>query len=121
MDLNKDRFISEEEFKKAQEAEAAKIRAIVQTMMPAQPGAAPPGPASAAWWPAGPGAATLRSAARPAPGHALSASKSKAAGPQGPRLFRARPTALPRRYSTVTLLARLRGWSTSVPLATAMW
>jgi len=37
MDLNKDRFISEEEFKKAQEAEAAKIRAIVQTMMPAQP------------------------------------------------------------------------------------
>lgn len=25
------------------------------------------------------------------------------------------------RYSTVTLLARLRGWSTSVPLSTAMW
>src|SRR5262249_50201043 len=24
-------------------------------------------------------------------------------------------------YSTVTLLARLRGWSTSVPLATAAW
>ena len=37
MDLNKDHFISEEEFKKAQEAEAAKIRAIVQTLMPAQP------------------------------------------------------------------------------------
>ena len=28
-------------------------------------------------------------------------------------------SALP--YSTVTLLARLRGWSTSVPLATAAW
>jgi hypothetical protein len=25
------------------------------------------------------------------------------------------------RYSTVTLLAKLRGWSTSVPLATAAW
>ena len=25
------------------------------------------------------------------------------------------------RYSTVTDLARLRGWSTSVPRATAMW
>lgn len=24
-------------------------------------------------------------------------------------------------YSTVTLLAKLRGWSTSVPLATATW
>jgi hypothetical protein len=24
-------------------------------------------------------------------------------------------------YSTVTLLARLRGWSTSVPLSTAVW
>ena len=24
-------------------------------------------------------------------------------------------------YSTVTLLARLRGWSTSVPLITAVW
>lgn len=41
MDLNKDRFISEEEFKKAQEAEAAKIRAIVQTMVPAQQPAQP--------------------------------------------------------------------------------
>jgi hypothetical protein len=25
------------------------------------------------------------------------------------------------RYSTVTLFARLRGWSTSVPLMTAVW
>jgi hypothetical protein len=24
-------------------------------------------------------------------------------------------------YSTVTLFARLRGWSTSVPLSTAIW
>ena len=29
--------------------------------------------------------------------------------------------ALSRCYSTVTLLARLRGWSTSVPRWTAMW
>jgi hypothetical protein len=27
----------------------------------------------------------------------------------------------PIRYSTVTLLARLRGWSTSVPFKTATW
>jgi len=36
MDLNKDRFINQEEFKKAQDAEAAKLRATVQTLMPAQ-------------------------------------------------------------------------------------
>lgn len=38
MDLNKDHFINEEEFKKAQEAEAAKVRALIQTLQPpAQP------------------------------------------------------------------------------------
>jgi Ca2+-binding EF-hand superfamily protein len=37
IDLNKDRFLNEEEFKKSQEAEAVKLRAIVQTLMPAQP------------------------------------------------------------------------------------
>lgn len=55
MDLNNDRFLNEEEFKKAQEAEQAKVRALVQTLQPppqqqrpapapAQPrqGAAPP-------------------------------------------------------------------------------
>ena len=31
------------------------------------------------------------------------------------------PRARGRRYSTVTDLARLRGWSTSVPLSTATW
>jgi len=36
MDLNKDRFLNEEEFKKAQEAEQAKLKALVQTLMPAQ-------------------------------------------------------------------------------------
>jgi Ca2+-binding EF-hand superfamily protein len=36
MDLNKDHFLNEEEFKKAQEAEQAKLKAIVQTLMPAQ-------------------------------------------------------------------------------------
>lgn len=41
MDLNKDRFISEDEFKKAQEAEAAKMRALIQTLQPAQQPAQP--------------------------------------------------------------------------------
>lgn len=36
IDLNKDRFLNEEEFKKAQEAETAKVRALIQTLMPAQ-------------------------------------------------------------------------------------
>jgi Ca2+-binding EF-hand superfamily protein len=36
MDLNKDRFIGEDEFKKAQEAETAKVRALIQTLQPAQ-------------------------------------------------------------------------------------
>ena len=36
MDLNKDRFLNEEEFKKAQEAEQAKLKALVQTLMPPQ-------------------------------------------------------------------------------------
>jgi len=36
MDLNKDHFLNEEEFKKAQEVEQAKLKAIVQTLMPAQ-------------------------------------------------------------------------------------
>lgn len=41
MDLNKDRSISEDEFKKAQEAEAAKMRALIQTLQPAQQPAQP--------------------------------------------------------------------------------
>jgi Ca2+-binding EF-hand superfamily protein len=36
MDLNKDRFLNEEEFKKAQEAEQAKLKALVQAMLPPQ-------------------------------------------------------------------------------------
>jgi len=53
MDLNKDRFLNEEEFKKAAEAEQNKIRAIVQTLQPAQQPrpapaqARPPAPAPA--------------------------------------------------------------------------
>jgi len=55
MDLNKDHFLNEEEFKKSQEAEAAKLRAIVQTLMPAQPTqAAQPRPAPAQPRPAQP-------------------------------------------------------------------
>jgi Ca2+-binding EF-hand superfamily protein len=46
MDLNKDRFLNEEEFKKAQEAEAAKLRATLQTLMPAQQPARAPAPAA---------------------------------------------------------------------------
>jgi Ca2+-binding EF-hand superfamily protein len=52
MDLNKDRFLNEEEFKKAQEAESAKLRATIQTLMPAQ--AAQPRPAPAQPRPAQP-------------------------------------------------------------------
>ncbi len=44
IDVNKDRFLNEEEFKKAQEAEQAKLRALMQTMQPAQQ---PPRPAPA--------------------------------------------------------------------------
>jgi Ca2+-binding EF-hand superfamily protein len=47
MDLNKDRFLNEEEFKKAAEAEQHKVRAIVQTMMPAQQAQPRPAPAPA--------------------------------------------------------------------------
>jgi Ca2+-binding EF-hand superfamily protein len=45
MDLNKDRFINEEEFKKAGEAEQAKVRAMLQTMQPAQQPRPAPAPA----------------------------------------------------------------------------
>jgi Ca2+-binding EF-hand superfamily protein len=45
MDLNKDRFLNEEEFKKAQESEQAKLKALVQTMLPPQQ--QPPRPAPA--------------------------------------------------------------------------
>lgn len=53
MDLNKDRFLNDDEFKKAQEAEQAKLRAIIQAIQPAQQPrpapaqARPPGPAPA--------------------------------------------------------------------------
>ncbi len=42
MDANKDHFLNAEEFKKAQETEQAKLKAIIQTLQPAQP----PRPAS---------------------------------------------------------------------------
>ena len=56
MDLNKDRFLNEEEFKKAAEAEQQRIRAVVQTMMPAQPAQPRPAPAPAQPRPAQPAA-----------------------------------------------------------------
>ncbi|WP_421999891.1 hypothetical protein [Reyranella sp.] len=46
IDENHDRFLTEDEFKKAQENETKKMRAILQAMQPAQP-AAPPRPAPA--------------------------------------------------------------------------
>jgi len=103
MDLNKDRFLNEEEFKKAQEAEQAKLKAIVQALMPPQQQqqAAPPRPAPAT---------AARCPARAAPATAA----------PGPGARPAAGRSLADRYSTVTLLARLRGWSTSVPLATAV-
>ncbi|MFI4998933.1 MAG: EF-hand domain-containing protein [Reyranellales bacterium] len=64
MDLNKDRYLTEDEFKKANEVELAKMKAIIQTLQPAlgaqprpapaQPRPAQPGPALA---PAPPGLA----------------------------------------------------------------
>jgi Ca2+-binding EF-hand superfamily protein len=45
MDLNKDRFLSEDEFKKAQEGEQAKIKALVQTLLPPQQQQPRPAPA----------------------------------------------------------------------------
>jgi len=46
IDGNKDRFLTDDEFKKAQEEETKKTRAILQAMQPAQP-AQPPRPAPA--------------------------------------------------------------------------
>ena len=45
MDLNKDRFLSEEEFKKAGDADQAKIKAYVQTLLPPQQARPAPAPA----------------------------------------------------------------------------
>jgi hypothetical protein len=49
MDLNKDRFLTEDEFHKAQEAETEKMKTLLPTLMPAPPKqpAAPPKPAPA--------------------------------------------------------------------------
>jgi len=42
MDANKDRFLTEEELKQAQEAEAKKMRELIPTIQPPQPRPAPP-------------------------------------------------------------------------------
>jgi hypothetical protein len=47
IDANKDRFLTDDEFKKAQEEETKKMRAVIQAMQPAQPAAQPPRPAPA--------------------------------------------------------------------------
>ena len=47
IDDNKDRFLTEDEFKKAQENETKKMRAIIQAMQPAQPAQPRPAPAPA--------------------------------------------------------------------------
>ena len=64
MDLNKDHFLNEEEFKKAQEAEQHKLRALIQTMAPAPAPQARPAPA-------------------PAPGQGRPAPQGGAPAPQG--------------------------------------
>ena len=51
MDLNKDRFLNEEEFKKANEVETARLKALIQTLMPAQPAQPRPAPAPPAQQP----------------------------------------------------------------------
>ena len=45
IDLNKDRFLNEEEFKKAQDHESEKVRAFIQTQQPATPPQPRPAPA----------------------------------------------------------------------------
>ena len=47
MDLNKDHFLTEDEFKKAQEAEQTKMRALIQTLQPAPQQPPRPAPAPA--------------------------------------------------------------------------
>ena len=64
IDLNHDRFLNEEEFKKAQDAETAKVRALVQTLMPAGAPAGAPRPAPAPAQPRG----APQPAPQPAPG-----------------------------------------------------
>jgi len=44
MDLNQDRFLTEDEFRKAQEAETEKMRTLLPTLMPAPPKAPAPTP-----------------------------------------------------------------------------
>ncbi|MBV8394363.1 MAG: EF-hand domain-containing protein [Alphaproteobacteria bacterium] len=56
MDLNHDRFINEDEFKKSQEVEQQKMRALVQTLQPAQPAQPRPAPAPAQPRPGNPAA-----------------------------------------------------------------
>ena len=111
MDTNKDRFLTEEEFKKAQENETKKMRAFVQTMQP-RAAAAGAGAGAAARRPS---AARAGSTAGPGAGPAAGYAVANLPIPAG-----APPGTGEERYSTVTLLARLRGWSTSVPLATAV-
>ena len=126
IDVNKDRFLTEDEFKKAQENETKKMRAIIQAMQPAQPAQPRPAPA-----PAQPRAAQPQ----PQPQHRRAWRRAcrrerasfigaRASGPHHDQSAHAnarKRAGGPRSsYSTVTLLARLRGWSTSVPLATAV-
>ena len=54
MDLNKDRFLNQEEFKKSQEAETQKLRALFQTLQPAPQQQPHPAPAPALPRPANP-------------------------------------------------------------------
>ncbi len=116
MDLNKDRFLTEDEFKKAQEVETAKVRAIVQTLTPPARNPVPAAPAQPRPAPAPAAPQGLAPACRKA-----RAKGNISTGPDSPDPPATTiPVVTPSGYSTVTLLARLRGWSTSVPLATAV-
>ena len=56
MDLNKDRFLTEDEFRKAQEAEIERMKTVLPTLMPTaqKAPAQPPKPAPAPVQPQGP-------------------------------------------------------------------
>ena len=80
MDLNKDRFLNEEEFKKAGEAEQNKVRAIIQAMQPAQQ----PRPAPAQARPPGPAPAQPQGLAPACPRARVSRPSLVLSGPRAP-------------------------------------
>ena len=120
MDTNKDRFLTEEEFKKAQEAETKKMRAVIQAMQPAQPPAQPrPAPAQPRGGAAAAGARTAAPGpgAGPAAGHAVGdeAASLNAGSPPMKRLFG--PSLLAAAIVTLPVAAQTSAPAPSAPPA----